>query len=71
MPQKSDRSAIHLVAATVYVQRDGKLPMRACLGLAQSALFDAENTDARVQRQLDAEEAATAQATKTLTGTVQ
>ena len=53
-----DRAHIHQLAATVYVQHNGKLPMRDCLGIAEGALFDAEHVDEQVQRELDAEEKA-------------
>jgi len=54
----ADRAHIHQLAATVYVQHDGKLPMRDCLGIAEAALFEAEHVDAQVQRELDTQEKA-------------
>jgi len=56
----ADRAHIHQLAATVYVQHNGKLPMRDCLGIAEAAFFEAEHVDAQVQRALDAEEKAAA-----------
>jgi hypothetical protein len=66
----SDRSHIHQLSAAIFVQHNGKLPMRDCLGVAEAALFEAEYVDAQVQRELDAEEKAE-QPIKPLTNQVQ
>jgi len=66
----SDRSHIRTLAAAIFVQHNGKLPMRDCLGIAEAALFEAEHVDAQVQRELDTQEK-TAQPIRQLTNSVQ
>ena len=64
------RSHIRTLAAAIFVQHNGKLPMRDCLGIAEAALFEAEHVDAQVQRELDTQEKA-AQPIRQLTNSVQ
>jgi len=43
----SDRSQIRALAAALYAQHNGKLEMQSCLNVAEVAILQAENVDAK------------------------